>query len=576
MTLGDFEEVWCVDCEFRAPAGERPDPVCIVAKEVWTGRVLRQWVGEFSSRPPYRTDAKALFVAYYASAELGCHLAFGWPMPVHVLDLYAEFRNVTNGLPTPAGRGLLGALAHFGLEHITATQKDAARDLVMRGGPWSASDRAHILNYCDSDVAALDHLLTRMAPSIDLPRALVRGRYMASAARMEWNGVPIDQRLLELLRDRWDEIKGRLIDEIDGAYHVFENGTFKCAHFEQYLAREGIPWPRLASGQLDLSDDTFREIARSEPRVAPLRELRDSLSKMRLSKLSIGPDCRNRVLLSAFSSRTGRNQPSNSNFIFGPSVWLRGLIRPEPGSAIAYIDWSSQEFGIAAALSGDERMLAAYASGDPYLAFAKQAGAVPPDATKQSHNRERDVFKTVLLGVGYGMEAEALAGRLGILPLEARELLQKHRETYPRFWKWSQNVVDSAMMGQPVSTVFGWVLHAAADANPRSLRNYPMQANGAEMLRLACCLGTERGVRICAPVHDALLIEAAADEIEAEAERMQEYMRTASRIVLGGFELRTEAQIVRSPQRYSDPRGKVMWERVMRLIEHGGARELVG
>ena len=94
-----------------------------------------------------------------------------------------------------------------------------------------------------------------------------------------------------------------------------------------------------------------------------------------------------------------------------------------------------------------------------------------------------------------------------------------------------------------------------------------MQANGAEMLRIACCLGTERGVRICAPVHDAILIEAPVDEIEAEVERMQSYMRTASRIVLGGFELRTDADIVRWPDRYSDPRGQVMWGRVMRLIE---------
>jgi hypothetical protein len=35
-----------------------------------------------------------------------------------------------------------------------------------------------------------------------------------------------------------------------------------------------------------------------------------------------------------------------------------------------------------------------------------------------------------------------------------------------------------------------------------------MQGNGAEMLRVACILGTERGVRINAPVHDALLAEA--------------------------------------------------------------------
>ena len=80
---------------------------------------------------------------------------------------------------------------------------------------------------------------------------------------------------------------------------------------------------------------------------------------------------------SAFRSRTGRNQPSNSKFIFGPSVWLRGLIKPPPGHGVAYVDWRQQEFGIAAALSGDAAMQAAYLSGDPYLAFAKQAGAVP-------------------------------------------------------------------------------------------------------------------------------------------------------------------------------------------------------
>jgi DNA polymerase I-like protein with 3'-5' exonuclease and polymerase domains len=103
-------------------------------------------------------------------------------------------------------------------------------------------------------------------------------------------------------------------------------------------------------------------------------------------------------------------------------------------------------------------MMEAYTSGDPYLTFAKQCGAVPEDATKETHKRERDVFKTVTLGTNYGMEAYSLAGRLGISGLEARELLQKHRETYPRFWKWSQNVVDAALCRLDIKTVFGWHL----------------------------------------------------------------------------------------------------------------------
>ena len=65
----------------------------------------------------------------------------------------------------------------------------------------------------------------------------------------------------------------------------------------------------------------------------------------------------------------------------------------------------------------------AYRSGDPYLAFAKQAGAAPPDATKATHKAIRDQFKSTVLAVQYGMGADALAQRIGQPPIRARELL---------------------------------------------------------------------------------------------------------------------------------------------------------
>ena len=61
-----------------------------------------------------------------------------------------------------------------------------------------------------------------------------------------------------------------------------------------------------------MTDDTFRQMARGFPEVAPLRELRYALSQMRLSELAVGQDGRNRCLISPFRARTGRNQPSNS------------------------------------------------------------------------------------------------------------------------------------------------------------------------------------------------------------------------------------------------------------------------
>jgi DNA polymerase I-like protein with 3'-5' exonuclease and polymerase domains len=298
-----------------------------------------------------------------------------------------------------------------------------------------------------------------------------------------------------------------------------------------------------------------------------MRELRYALAKLRLNDLAVGSDGRNRTILSAFRSRTGRNQPSNARFIFGPSVWLRGLIQPPPGYGVAYIDWSQQEFGIAAVLSGDAAMQAAYLSGDPYLTLAKQAGAVPADATKETHGAQRELFKQCVLGTQYAMGEHSLAQRIGQPPLVARDLLRSHRESYRTFWRWSDAAVDHAMLRGSIHTVFGWTLHTGANVNPRSIRNYPMQSNGAEMLRVACCLGVERGIEICAPVHDAVLICAPVDRLEADIAAMRAAMAEASRAVLGGFELRTDADtIIRYPDRYSDPRGAVMWAKVMRLL----------
>lgn len=437
--LHHFDQIWCVDFEFNQPAGERPSPVCLVGQEFFTKRRVRVWQDELLAmrEPPFPVGRRSLVVAYYASAELGCFRALDWPMPARVLDLFAEFKCRTSGLSTPGGAGLLGALMYFGLDAIDAAEKDAMRQLVMRGGPYTADERRAVLAYCETDVTALMKLFPAMGPNIDLPRVLIRGRYMTAAAHMEWAGVPIDTETLAAFKDNWITIKEKLIARIDRDYGVYDGTTFKADRWAAYLAAHNIPWPTLPSGKLALDDDTFREMARSHSQVAPIRELRNTISQLRLNDLAVGSDGRNRCLLSAFGSKTGRNQPSNSKFIFGPSAWFRSLIRPEPGMALAYIDYSQQELAIAAALSGDRKMQEAYESGDFYLTFAKMANAVPADATKESHAVERDQFKVVALGVLYGLSADGLARKLNVPPCRGRDLLRTHNETFRRFWKWS-------------------------------------------------------------------------------------------------------------------------------------------
>jgi len=175
----------------------------------------------------------------------------------------------------------------------------------------------------------------------------------------------------------------------------------------------------------------------------------------------------------------------------------------------------------------------------------------------------------VLLAASYGMREHTLARQLDCDVLEALALLARHRRAYPRFWAWSDGAVDIAMQTGRIATVFGWPLLVGAGTNPRGVRNFPVQGNGAEMMRLAACFTVAAGVVLVATVHDALVIEADASELEDAVRATQAAMDRASSIVLGGFVLRTEVKCIRHPDRFRDPRGG-FWDVVQGLMEGTG------
>jgi DNA polymerase I-like protein with 3'-5' exonuclease and polymerase domains len=173
----------------------------------------------------------------------------------------------------------------------------------------------------------------------------------------------------------------------------------------------------------------------------------------------------------------------------------------------------------------------------------------------------------MLLSVQYGMATESLAARLGVPSFEAHQMLNQHREVFAQYWRWSDDWVQHALQTGTMRTVLGWTCAVGiTEFNERSIRNWPVQAHGAEILRVACIMAARRGIKLLAPVHDAVLIEAPIDEIETDVAKMQDIMRRASRAVLDGHELRTEANIIRHPERYSDKRGAVIWTRVLELL----------
>lgn len=289
----------------------------------------------------------------------------------------------------------------------------------------------------------------------------------------------------------------------------------------------------------------------------------------RLPNICVGDDGRHRFKVLPFATVTGRSQTQGC--ILEAPAWLRGLIKPGEGSALAHLDWSAEEVGIAAAMSGDANLQAAYHSGDCYMRFAIEAGAAPRGATRFTHPLVRAHFKDIMLSILYGIGEEALARKLNSTSINARDVLDSHRNIYPGYWRWSDNIIVTAFLTRSLSTVFGWKFHIDGRPNERMLRNFPVQAAGAEILRLAACLITEAGVRICATLHDAILIESAAQKLPDDIELAQRLMAEASRVVLFDFELRTDVSVARFPKRLYGAGGPATWNKMMRQLRNTDA-----
>ena len=257
-----------------------------------------------------------------------------------------------------------------------------------------------------------------MVPTVaSWPHVFFRAEFQWALSRQEHRGIPLDLATFERLRHRFIDIRSELVAAVDqryGCYTIDAQGPhFREHKFWEFLQRTGIEWPRLPSGALDLQGETFRDMALAYPRLADLHELRKVLGQLRKNRLAVGGDARNRTLLGPYGTKTGRNAPSNSKYIFGPSKALRFLIAPPPGRALVYRDFKQEEFRILATLSRCPAMLAVCETEDVYLTIAGMLG-FPQDAATRS------LMKVVVLGLQYGLEENSLALRAKISRQEAR------------------------------------------------------------------------------------------------------------------------------------------------------------
>ena len=132
-------------------------------------------------------------------------------------------------------------------------------------------------------------------------------------------------------------------------------------------------------------------------------------------------------------------------------------------------------------------------------------------------------------------------------------------------------VVVSARQRGSIRTRFGWRMRITSDATDEAIMNFPMQANAAEMMRLAAIAAAEAGVHVVCPVHDAFLIHCPEELMEAEISQMTDIMRQAARAVIGE-DIRVSPKTWTHPERFEDARGVEVWNSVHRLLTSSNLR----
>jgi len=568
----EFRHIIVVDTEYTPIRGGIQRPVSVAWHDLVSGDRGSLWLADGPVACPYPVDDDCLLVAHTAQSEWRTHLAMGWPLPRWVYDTLISEKWIRCGLGKSPKDLVSLHEKYVGNAPVETEHKKAMQQLCADGGPFGVDQRQAILLYNEGDVD-MTAAVYRAQSKLASPWAHWHGQFTVDVARMEHAGLPIDVDRYRVLDEQWDSIRHRLIEEVAAEFPVFEGSTIKESLLESWLARESIPWERAPGGRLSMKAQTFKDAATVKPRLWPLYYAKKSLGGTRAFDLPIGPDGRHRPFpdglaiedpkqkterkfgLCPFTSWTTRNQPSSTGFVFGLPAYLRSFIVAPPGRGLVYLDFASQEFAIAAAVSGDENMIRAYRSGDPYLSTGALGGHLPADALerpepKKLFKAERAWLKPCVLGTQYGMGADALTVRIeqatgGQCDLPGRDFLQIHQRAFPRFWEWREEVLDQAAVFHRLESAHGWRATTAYgdlgaddddaldERKPTSVANWPIQTRGAEMLRLAIGLCHDVGVKVVAPVHDAILIEAEVDQLLNHVELARAAMVKASEMTIG-------------------------------------------
>ena len=576
MTLKDFifthfKNVVVFDFEFRQTDGNTPEPVCCTFKELKSGTQFTHWyLSQIHDWPFENKDT--LYICHMAVAEVSCMLELGVEIPDFVWDTLVQDKKLHLGIENRFN--LLACCNRYGINTITEAQKNIYRDVIINNYPdYTVEQKQKITEYNVSDVVENEALFLAQLEEFEkrnsifkttLSQAIFHGKAQAVVARIERNGVPINNELYSDMEKYFPQIKEQEIEELQQAADIYVEGKWNAVKFENLLNRIGVlkNWPRTKSGQAASDDRTLYRYSSKYPIIQQIRDSKFIIGAKNLKGYQVGKDKRSRTSLKMFGTITGRTNPSTATNPFGAPRRMRNIIGTTKDKILVYADWKSQEAVIQGSLSNDTNIQSGVATGDIYLSTAKKAKAVPETGIRKKFERERKLYKETYLAIGYGQTAHGLKAKLDISFPEAAYLLSNLKRIYPTYFKWIDEHMKYSVARGYFETKFGWRYNISdkESVNPRSLMNWPLQGHGSEILRKAIIDLDKAGYEISMPVHDAVLIHMDRKGCAEKIRNLKLIMSEAANKVIG-CQIQVDTQIIRS-QFFQEKEHQQRWNKL--------------
>ena len=231
------------------------------------------------------------------------------------------------------------------------------------------------------------------------------------------------------------------------------------------------------------------------------------------------------------TGRLSSRDPNLQNIpVFGQwaDVIKKGLVPVEEGNVFVSADYSQIELRVFAHMSGEERLLEAFADGrDIHTETASWVFGVRPEFVTPELRR---TAKMINFGLLYGMTSFGLADRLNVSKAEAKSIMEKYFAALPGLKGFLERVVNDAKESGFARTLAGRIrpvaeIPAKAQAVDRALINMPIQGTAADIARKAMIdFVAEYPGKLFLQVHDSLVCECRKNEADEIAEGLRKIM----------------------------------------------------